>query len=341
MDENKPLVSLIVPIYKVEKYLRTCIESMVSQTYKNIEILLVDDGSPDNCGKICDEFAEKDSRIRVFHVENQGVSVARNIGLDNARGEWVSFIDSDDYLDDDFIEYLVAVMEETGADITYCGYRRLNEEGVPFLHGESGDSSRKTRTFTSEEAVISLFRVKNDFANYIWNGLFRKSITTHFVPGKRTGQDQDFTIQCLLNAKLIARGYEIKYNHIIRPTGARSVNLRERSRNGFYTLDQAREMLAVANVSSKVYKAFDENCMRLYFTYMDKYCENNVSDRSLFLEFREGIKKYTKISIGGIAGNTASFFLGLSGEWIYKAVFWFVHKKDARKRRVAQNSKTK
>lgn len=341
MDENRPLVSLIVPIYKVEKYLRTCIESMVRQTYENIEILLVDDGSPDNCGKICDEFAEKDSRIRVFHVENQGVSVARNIGLDNAKGEWVSFIDSDDFLDDDFIEYLVSVMEETGADITYCGYRRLNEEGVPFLHGESGDSSRKTRTFTSEEAVISLFRVKNDFANYIWNGLFRKSITTHFVPGKRTGQDQDFTIQCLLNAKLIARGYEIKYNHIIRPSGARSVVLKERTKNGFNTLDNVRKMLSDYNVSDEILDAFNEKCMRMYFAYMEKYCVQKLHDRELFQTLRSGIKKYTKLSLKGFSGGISSFFLGLSGESIYKAVFWFIQKKEASHRRVAQSCKTK
>ena len=334
MIDNAPLVSIIVPIYKVEKYLPTCIDSIISQTYKNIEILLVDDGSPDNCGRICDEYAVKDNRIHVFHEANKGVSVARNIGLDNANGEWISFIDPDDYIDNDFIEYLVSIMHSTGADISYCGYRYLDEEGN-ILQREKNDSSNKPiKTFTSEESLISLFRCKNDFANYIWNGLFRKKITTHFIEGKRTGQDQDFTIQCLINAKLIARGYQSKYNHILRFTGARSIVLKERMKNGFNTLENIKKMLTEANSSKSVFAAYDENCMRMFFSYMDKYCEYKIKDKSVFKELRSGIKKYTKITFNGYKGAVASFFLGISGECIYKVIFYFVRKRDSGKTRI-------
>ena len=92
-----PKISVIVPVYNVEKYLPRCIDSILSQTFTDFELLLIDDGSPDNCGKICDEYAAKDSRVRVFHKPNGGVSSARNLGLDNARGEWIAFIDSDDF----------------------------------------------------------------------------------------------------------------------------------------------------------------------------------------------------------------------------------------------------
>ena len=96
---NQPLLSVIIPVYKVEKYLRQCVDSVINQTYKNLEIILVDDGSPDNCGKICDEYAQKDRRIKVIHQENQGVSAARNLGTKLAQGEYITYVDSDDWLD--------------------------------------------------------------------------------------------------------------------------------------------------------------------------------------------------------------------------------------------------
>lgn len=101
---QSPRVSVIVPVYKVEKYLRRCVDSILSQTYTDFELLLIDDGSPDNSGKICDEYAAFDSRVRVFHKPNGGVSSARNLGLDNALGEWISFIDSDDWIDVHFLQ---------------------------------------------------------------------------------------------------------------------------------------------------------------------------------------------------------------------------------------------
>lgn len=104
-----PLVSVIVPVYKVEKYLAECIESVLAQTFKDFELILVDDGSPDNSGKICDDYAARDSRIRVFHKENGGVSSARNLGLDKARGEWITFVDSDDKLFPNALEALIKI----------------------------------------------------------------------------------------------------------------------------------------------------------------------------------------------------------------------------------------
>ena len=102
MSDNE-LISVIVPIFKVEDYLRKCVDSVINQTYKNLEIILVDDGSPDNCPKICDEYANQDSRIKVIHKENGGLSDARNAGMKIAKGEYVSFIDSDDYISCDCI----------------------------------------------------------------------------------------------------------------------------------------------------------------------------------------------------------------------------------------------
>lgn len=123
------VVSVIVPVYKVEKYLDKCIGSIVNQTYRDIEIILVDDGSPDNCPQMCDEWAEKDSRIRVIHKENGGLSDARNAALDICTGRYVVFVDSDDYVHPEYVAYLVELIKQNNADLAICGFWHETEEG--------------------------------------------------------------------------------------------------------------------------------------------------------------------------------------------------------------------
>ncbi|MGN1420914.1 MAG: glycosyltransferase family 2 protein [Eubacterium sp.] len=121
---NTPLISIIVPVYNAEKYLDRCVESIVNQTYKNLEIILVDDGSPDNCPAMCDEWAKKDSRIKAVHKENGGAASSRNAGLDIATGEYVGFVDSDDYIDLDMYEIMLNQIVENEADAARCGVVR-------------------------------------------------------------------------------------------------------------------------------------------------------------------------------------------------------------------------
>ena len=113
---NSPLVSVIVPVYKVERYLPRCVESILGKTYTNFELILVDDGTPDRSGVICDRYAEKDSRIKVIHKENGGVSSARNAGIDAAQGEWITFVDSDDWVAENYIEAMIIPVVEKNVD---------------------------------------------------------------------------------------------------------------------------------------------------------------------------------------------------------------------------------
>ncbi|MCI7766516.1 MAG: glycosyltransferase [Oscillospiraceae bacterium] len=115
-----PLISVIVPVYKVEKYLRKCIESIIGQKYTNLEIILADDGSPDSSGKICDEYAKRDNRIIVIHKENGGVGSARNAGIDRAAGEYIAFVDGDDHVSELYISRLYEILEESGASLSVC-----------------------------------------------------------------------------------------------------------------------------------------------------------------------------------------------------------------------------
>ena len=126
------LVSVIVPVYNVEQYLDRCVESIINQTYENLEIILVDDGSPDNCPQMCDEWAKKDNRIKVIHKENGGSSTARNAGLDLAKGDYISFIDSDDYIDKCMISELLNSILHCSSRISICGNYEVNSEGVLF-----------------------------------------------------------------------------------------------------------------------------------------------------------------------------------------------------------------
>ena len=114
------LISVIIPIYNVEKYLRRCVDGILSQTYRNLEVILVDDESPDGCGAICDEYAAKDDRVVVIHQKNKELSGARNAGIDMAKGEYLAFVDSDDYVTDDFILRLYEAVATTGSDMAQC-----------------------------------------------------------------------------------------------------------------------------------------------------------------------------------------------------------------------------
>lgn len=126
---NLPLISVIVPVYGVEKYLAKCVDSILNQTYKNLELILVDDGSPDKCGEICDEYAQKDNRVKVIHKENGGQGTARNRGLDICTGSYITFLDSDDYMVESCIEKLYSHLIENDLEISACNYSRYAKNG--------------------------------------------------------------------------------------------------------------------------------------------------------------------------------------------------------------------
>lgn len=145
---SSPKISIIVPVYKVEKYLRRCLDSIVSQTFTDWECILVDDGSPDNSGEMCDEYADKDKRFRVFHQENAGVSAARNKGLDEAKGEWIGFVDSDDWIEKEMYEFFYTNAIIENADVVCCGvkyYKHGKTKNIPFK--DKGDIFYKFQNY--------------------------------------------------------------------------------------------------------------------------------------------------------------------------------------------------
>lgn len=169
-----PEISIVVPVYKVEKYLDSCIESILAQTFSDFELILVDDGSPDNCPQMCDDWAEKDSRIKVIHKPNGGLSDARNVGVKSANGKYVCFIDSDDLISPLFCETLYNMLNNTNYDFSVCGVLRFQDGNIPADDNE--DTSCKT--VSNAEFLDMQFERKSEFG--VWNKLFRRSLFEEF-----------------------------------------------------------------------------------------------------------------------------------------------------------------
>lgn len=199
------MISVIVPIYKAEKYLRRCIDSILAQTYTDFELLLIDDGSPDRSGEICDEYAKQDSRVRVFHKPNGGVSSARNLGLDNAKGEWITFVDADDWVE---LNYLDNLLLSDNADMVIggvccCSSGRLLEFDDKIYSGN---------------ALLNFInRNKGYKANPPWGNLLRSSLikdkNIRFDEVIRFGEDAVFNLQYLCHCKLVCTTSNCDYNY--------------------------------------------------------------------------------------------------------------------------------
>lgn len=164
----EPLLSVIVPVYKTEPYLRKCLDSVVNQTYSRLEIILVDDGSPDNSGAICDEYAAQDSRIRVIHQKNGGLSAARNVGIQEAGGEFVALLDSDDYLDTDMYRQMMEKATQEAADIVICDFYSVKETGNVY---EGLALSTAVQTEEIRKLVLM-----DKISSYVWNKIYHKKM---------------------------------------------------------------------------------------------------------------------------------------------------------------------
>lgn len=210
---QKELISIVIPVYKVERYIEKCLKSVLNQTYSYIEIILVDDGSPDNCGKICDFYAEKDSRIQVIHKTNGGLSDARNCGIAKATGEYITFIDSDDYVDTNHIAYLYNLLKQYQADIA-IGKMQLAFENMPVPRSEKQEKD-KIEVYNTQQALETMLYNKR-FCNSANYKLYR---TTYFkeiqYPVGKLYEDLGTTYLVLAKARTIVSGQKPTYHYLI------------------------------------------------------------------------------------------------------------------------------
>ena len=195
------LISVIVPVYNVEKYLKRCVTSILNQSYKNFEVVLVDDGSTDNSGKICDEMQGADSRIIAYHTKNGGLSAARNFGIEKASGDYIAFVDSDDFIKPDFLMQLISAMRQTNADIAACGYEMYFNKLLSF-----SVVGNKNAVYTNNKAIKSLFMGEKTVDVMAWNKLYKKSLFYDEIcyPKGLLHEDVATTYKLLYKSKQIA-----------------------------------------------------------------------------------------------------------------------------------------
>ena len=212
VSSDYPLISIIVPVYKVEKYLKKCVDSITNQTYKNLEIILVDDGSPDNCGKICDDYAKSDSRIVVFHKKNGGLSSARNYGIKHAKGDFISFVDSDDWINKDMYLSLYEDIKNNDADIACCDIIRVKNENDILK-----SAIKTTKIYEQSEYIKKYMKIGSQTCEYYAvNKLYKRNLLTEEqYPLDLTSEDVLGTYKAILKANKIVVSDLIGYYYRI------------------------------------------------------------------------------------------------------------------------------
>lgn len=212
------LISVIVPIYNVEKYIHRCIESIINQTYKNIEIILVDDGSPDQCPLICDEYVNKDSRIKVIHKENGGLSDARNAGIKIAKGEYYCFVDSDDYIKETMIEDLLMIALESKVKLVISNIMVIDESGDRVFHKE--ESPVLNGIFKTIDLLPKIYQTLGWYYIVVWNKLYHKSLFEDiYFPFGKIHEDEYIVAQIMWKAQKIACINKEEYIYIYQRSG--------------------------------------------------------------------------------------------------------------------------
>ncbi len=218
MKEN-PLITVIVPVYRIEKYLDQCMKSLCSQTYEHLEIILVDDGSNDGCPAMCDAYADRDSRILVIHKKNGGLSDARNVALDVAKGEYIAFLDGDDYVAPDWIACLYNAIQQHNCEIAVCGHYVVN--GEKCTHGTP--PVEQTRVYPKKEALLLLLE-DEVLRNYVWDKLYKRELFAQVrFPVGRSYEDSAVMYLLFDRAQTICQVPEYLYYYIKR-SGSLSAN---------------------------------------------------------------------------------------------------------------------
>lgn len=306
--DRTPLLSIIIPVYKVEKYLNECVDSVLAQTFQDYEIILVDDGSPDNCGRMCDGYRQSHpDRIKVVHKPNGGLSSARNAGIAVASGKYIGFVDSDDCIVPEMYERMIDAMTATGADIVFS--QILNWDGTP----RKKEERDKPQVCTGKEALQRIFGWKENVS--AWSKLFSRSIIgdTRFIEG-RINEDFPFISELALRADTICILPEGFYRYRVTPGSITQV-LRPNFFDIFANLDTVRGLLPVDD--SELQKAFRRYSMTMHVMSGVKIVRNRKNG-----EFKEWLalnRRYIRQNAGLLFADPE-----LSMRWRLKALFTFL-----------------
>lgn len=270
------LISVIIPCYNVEKYLDRCMQSVLNQTYRDLEIILVDDGSTDGTGKMCDRYALTDARVKVIHKKNDGAASARNFALKEMTGEYVGFVDSDDWIEPDFYSYLYNLIVRYRADIAQCAYVLTDGSKKPVRVGE------EIQVIDQNQLMDIFFRTKGEISGYgLWNRLYKQEILKGIVfPNGYINEDLYYLYFCFLNTGLAVVSNQRKYHYFINENGITRGALKKQDLSLYYVWDQVIKDTKKNN--KQYYEKAVLNRKRAIFTLLSKYVVYGVQDRDIF-----------------------------------------------------------
>lgn len=289
------LVSVIIPVYGVEKFLRICVESVLEQTYENMEIFLVDDGSLDRCPQWCDEYAVTDARITVIHKKNGGLSDARNVAMDKSHGKYLVFVDSDDFLEKHYIEYLVKMIRSTGAKIAVCGWREVEEDKIVYPEDMRLDDAR-TELWKRTEALEKLFyQVPVD--NSVWSKIFcRELFEGIYFPKGKLYEDFATMYKVFERADSVCYNPYPGYQYMIRQTGIMLQDFSERKMDLIDFAEEMKDMVLKKNpeLAASVWSRFFRANCHIYL---------QIPGGKKYKSCRKRIEHNLKMSRSKVLGN--------------------------------------
>ena len=299
-------ISIIIPIYNVEQYLPQCLKSVINQTYQNLEIILVDDGSTDACPQICEEFALKDNRIKLIHKKNGGLSDARNAGLKRATGDFISFIDSDDFVAVDFCEKLLKALLENTADVAECDFLAFDNDQD--LEKFSTDTKEKIEVFETEAAVELL--MKEYFKQTVWNKLYRREVLGHFeFPVGKINEDEFWTYKVFGNSKKLVKITDVLYFYRQQAASIMGKQYSLKRLDGLQALEERIGYMR-ENFPKLEHLAVQIFCMASMDHYIKIEQHPEIDPQKIFREkVVASVKKYDQT------------FILENSDW--KAVFWY------------------
>ncbi len=290
--DNKPLISIIVPVYNVENYIRRCVDSLINQTYNNLEIILIDDGSPDNSGAICDEYKQRDSRVKIIHKENGGVSSARNVGLENASGEYIGFIDADDYIDTQMYEVLYRSLSDNDADMAMGIYAQENSKGefIPHYVGEKSEVLDRAQTIAQ-----MLKQVK--YTCSLWDKLFSAKLIgdTRFDETISHNEDLLFVYQLMKNSKKAVYTPKPMYYYCNNEQSASRVSFSDKN-------------TTMLKAQTLVLEDIKENVPEIYDVALTEYVKTTIFNLTAIAKSGYSNKEYTE-KLRKIVKDNLMFFL--------------------------------
>lgn len=284
---EQDLISVIIPVYNVEKYLKRCMDSVLKQTYSNIEIIIVDDGSKDTSGSLCDEYGKKDSRITVFHKENGGLSSARNFGLERVSGNYVCFIDSDDFIHENYISFMYDKIIKNDADICYCKSTKFTDDAQ--IKNEI--ENEKTVVIEKEEAIKQLLLNDGIIKNYIPLALYKKTLFDNIrFPEGSNFEDIATTYKILDASKKIIVNNKTLYYYFINNDGITQKMKKQDIVDRFNNMNEREKF--INQYYPNLQKVSDKYMFRIYLVILKDLIKNyfpEIIKDSFFIEVRNRI----------------------------------------------------